>query len=346
MGEQASPLIKWHTADRSDFIITVCLLLLIIIFFCIYKYYKTKERTRIKNQNLFLRQIKQKDLNDNQLKLIKKMVSYLQLKNPMDIISNVNLFESNLTDFIKYLEDEAENNVGIEVNFEEIFRDLIIILDKLFGSKQLKIKIALESMSKIEIGEIVYLKTEYDDIILGKIAAKREDHLGLKLFIPQADLKFFEDETKISIHLIKPDDGEYLIHTVTMGTESHMLLVKISDNFSKIMEFSHPYIDVMIPAHIAIYSQVGKVDSVECVIFKINEDECVLRMDTGFDYEREYRISFVLDDFMYNVFSRIISIKAIEKERVYYSTFRFMDMTEFGKKNLIKYISESDNIMS
>ena len=343
MDPQASPLIHWPSPDKFDIIIVLCLVLLAIAIYCIYKYYKAKERIRMKNNHLFLSQIRRKGLNDSQLKLIKKMRSYLQLNNPMAIITDANLFESSLTGFIQYLAKEADADP--EVDFEEIFRDLIIIFDKLYSSKQLKIKITLESMSGIEIGQILYIKTEYDDIILGKNFSKSEDHLGLQLFIPTSELRYFEDEAKLSIHIIKPDDAEYLIHTVTMGIESNLLLVKMSDNFSKVREFTHPYIDVMIPAFITIYSLDGKENPVdiECTIFKINEDECVLRIDRALEYEREYPITFELDKYKYNVSSRIISLKAIEKDSVYYSTFRFMDMTEQGKKRLIKYISESDN---
>jgi len=336
------PLIKWHTPDHTDVIIALVLVLLMVIIYSLYRYFKKKERIRTQNHNLFLKQTKYKGLNDEQLKLLKKMIFYLQLENPMDILSNSKLIESNLTGFIEYLKGDVED----EDDLEETFRDFIFIFDRLFGAKQLKIRIPVDSMSEIEIGEVLYIKTEENEIYLGKNFAKKEDYFELHLFIPQSELKYLEDEINVSIHLIKPDDGEYLIHTVTMGIKPkfNLLLVKISDDFTKVREFRHPYIDVMIPAYITIYSQDGKEEpaNIECTIFKINEDECVLRINTALEYEREYPISFKLDEFEYNVYSRVISLKIIEKESIYYTTFKFMDMTEDGKKIIIKRISESE----
>jgi len=347
MDAKAPPLVNWPTPTQTDVVIAVVLVLFIVTLYSVYRYYKKKERIRAQNNTLFLRHTRRKGLNDEQLKLLKKMIFYLQLQNPMDIISNTKLFESNLTDFIGYLQDNAEDKDYLdEDELEAIFRDFIFIIDRLFGPKQLKIRIPINSMAEIEIGEVLYIKTETDEILFGKIAAKKEDCFELYLFISPEELKYLEDEINVSIHIIKPDDAEYLIQTVTMGInpKSNLLLVKNSDDFTKVREFRHPYIDVMIPAYITIYSQDGtkEPENFECTIFKINEEECIMRVEIQLEYEKEYPVSFEIDGFKYNVYSRMISLKTIGKDKVYYSILKFVDMTEEGKKIIIKKIAESE----
>jgi hypothetical protein len=337
--ENYSPLfgVRWPTPGTFGIILGLALLFISLIIYLIYKYLEAKEQTRIHNYQLFLFQAKRKGLNNFQFKILKNMASYLKLSNPKELVSNSALFESTLSDFIEYLKKQTEG----EENLAGIFRDLTTIYERLYIAGT--IRKPLESMADIEDGEILYFTAESGEVYLGKAVGRGGDFIALKIFTPAKNLKNFEDETPVSLHLLRINDAEYLARTVTMGIDVNTLLVKFSDDFIREREFRHPYINVVIPGVVTIPSLTGaeEPEQIECSILKINEYECVLRIPSPLEYGREYPISFEISKYRFNVNSRIVSSKTVETESVYYLTFKFLDMTDPGKVILTRYIAES-----
>lgn len=330
--------IKWPTPGTFGIIAVLTLLFCSLAFYLVYKYFEAKEQTRIHNYQLFLFQAKRKGLNNFQFKILKNMSSYLKLSNPKDLITNSALFESTLTDFIEYLTRQTEG----EENLIGIFRDLTTIYERLYiaGSHRK----TLESMSDIEEGEIVYFTTENCDVYLGKVAGRGSDFIVLKLFTPEKNLKNFENETPVFLYSLRINDAEYLIKTVTAGIDVNTLRIRLTDDFTREREFRHPYINVVIPAIVAVPPPNATDEPgppIECTILKLNEYECVIRIPSPLEYSRVYPITFEISKYKFSVNSRVISSKTVETENVYYLTFKFIDMTDPGKVILTKYIAES-----
>lgn len=337
--ENKSPFypFKWPTPDAFEIALVLGMAFTALIIFIIYKYLESKEQDRIHNYQHFLFQAKHKGLNNFQFKILKNMAAYLKLAHPSDLVINSSLFESTLSDFIEYLKKQTEG----EDNLREIFRDLTIIYERLYISGSLKKP--LESMADIEDGEILYFTTDSGEVYLGKAAGRGSNFIELLLFTPAKNLRIFENESAISLHVLRVNDAEYLIRTVSMGIDGNIVKVKLSDDLSREREFRHPYINVVIPAIVTVepLSAAGEPEKVECSILKINEYECVTRIPVPLEYGREYHISFEISKFKFNVNSRIVSSKTVETESVYYLTFKFLDMTEPGKVILTRYIAES-----
>lgn len=329
--------IKWPSPGTFGIIAVVAIVLFALIFYLTYKYFEDKEQNRIHNYQLFLYQAKRKGLNNFQFRILKNMATYLKLSNPKDLISNSSLFESILTDFIEYLKGETEEGE----NLIDIFRDLTTIYERLYIARSHRK--ALESMSDIEDGEIIYFTTESGDIYLGKIAGRGADFLALKLFTPDKDLKIFENETAVALHPLRINDAEYLVHTTTAGIDINTVKVKLTEDFTREREFRHPYINVVIQALVTIQPPIGEeeIPPVECTILKLNEYECVARISTQLEYSREYPLSFELNNYRFNTLSRVISSKTVETENVYYLTFKFHNMSDPARIILTKYIAES-----
>lgn len=329
--------VKWPSPGTFGIILTLVLLLSCLIVYLIYKYLETREQTRIHNYQLFLFQAKHKGLNNFQFKILKNMASYLKLSNPKELVTDSALFESILSDFIEYLKNQTD---GAE-HMAAIFRDLATIYERLYiaGSHRKQ----LESMKDIEDGEILYFTTDAGDIYLGKVSGRGGDHLAVKLFTLTKYLGFIEKGMHVALHLLRINDAEYLINTAVAGVEGDELLVSFSDDFTKEREFRHPYVNVVIPAIVTVDSPDGMTEPeiIEGTILKINEYECVMRISSHLSYGREYPVSFEINKYKFVVDSRIVSLKTVETENVYYLTFKFIRMSDAGKVILTRYISES-----
>jgi len=331
--------IKWPTPGTFGIVAVLFLIFLVVTIYIIYKYLELNEQTRIHNYQHFLFQAKSRGLNNFQFKILKNMSSYLKLSNPKELVSNPALFESTLTDFIEYLKKQTEG----EENIKGIFRDLIIIYEKLyFLNRQIK---PLTSMKEIEEGEILYFTTEAEagEIYLGKVAGKGNDYIAIKLFTADKNLKNFENEIPVSLHLLRVNDAEYLLKTVSAGVDVNTLKIRLTDDFTREREFRHPYINVIIPAIVTIPSPQASIepDMIECTILQLNEHECVIRISSPLDYKKDYPITFEISKFKFNVNSRLMSLKTVESESVYYLTFKFLNITEAGINIITKYIAES-----
>lgn len=327
----------WPTPDAFGIGLVLGLVFAALLVFIVYKYNESKKQKQIHNYQLFLFQAKRKGLNNFQFKILKNMASYLKLSNPKDLVADSSLFESTLPVFIEYLKNQTEGGE----NLREIFRDLTVIYERLYITGS--IRKPLESMTDIGDGEILYFTKESGEVYLGKVAGRGSNFLELMLFTPAKNLRNFETESEISIHVLRINDAEYLINTVTIGIDTNILKVRLSDDITREREFRHPYINVVIPGVVTVVSLTGEAEpeQIECSILKINEYECVLRIPVPLEYGREYPISFEISKFRFNVNSRIVSSKTVETENVYYLTFKFLDMTDPGKVILTRYIAES-----
>ncbi len=329
--------VQWPTPGTFGIVAVLSILLFVFIYYMVYKYFEAKEQARIHNYQHFLFLAKNKGLNNFQFKILKNMASYLKLKQPKDLVANSALFESTLTDFIEFLKKQTEG----EENLRGIFLDLTIIYERLYISDSLKK--TLESMTDIKEGEILYLTTESGDVYLGKALGRGSDFIELKIFTQPRNLKNFDNETLLSLHVLRINDAEYLIKTSTMGIDGDILKVKFSDDIIREREFRHPYVNADIPAVITIISPTGvaEPERIECTILKLNEFETVIRIPVPLEYNREYPLSFEISKYKFNINSRIVSSKTVETDSVYYLTLKFLDMTDPGKVILTRYISES-----
>lgn len=330
-------LIKWPVAGTFGILLVLGLLFTAIMIFAAYKYFDAKEQKRLHDYQLFLFQAKRKGLTSFQIKILRNMASHLKLANPRILTTDPSLFESTLSDFLEYLKGQPE----IAENLTAIFRDLSMIYERLYVVTMGRA--SLESMVELEDGEILYLTTESGAVYLAKIAGRGGNFLVLKLFIPARNLRDFETEQKISLHVIRINDAEYMINTVTMGIDLGFVRVKISDEITKEREFRHPYVNVVIPAFVTVLSPDGTSEpqKIEGSMVKLNDFECILRMPASLDYDKEYPVAFELNKFNFNVNAKIISSKTLEGEKVYYLTFKFLDLTEAGKTVLTRFMSET-----
>lgn len=329
--------IKWPLPGVLGITIVLGLLLSALVIYFVYKYLETKEQKRIHDYQLFLFQAKRKGLTNFQIKILRTMASHLKLSNPRLLTTDSSLFESGLSDFLEYLKGQPE----VSENLTAIFRDLSMIYERLYIVSMGRSP--LISMIELEDGEILYITTESGAIYLAKVAGRGGNFLVMKLFVPSKNLRDFENEQKVLLHVIRINDAEYLINTITMGIDMGFLRIKISDNIVREREFRHPYVNIVIPAFVTVLSPDGTSEpqKIEGSMVKLNDYECIIRMPSHLDYNKEYPVTFELNKFNFNVNSKIISSKTVEGENVYYLTFKFLDLSEAAKSVLTKFMAET-----
>lgn len=109
-------------------------------------------------------------------------------------------------------------------------------------------------------------------------------------------------------------------------------------------EVRHPYIEVMLPCRLIPVkdglpiAEQEKHKDVYGNIFKINENETVIRLNQSIDYKLNYIINFEISDFKMGITSKVIADKTIHEENTHYYTLKFMDISEAGARILKQFI--------
>lgn len=341
--------ISWPMPGVFGISVVLGLVFAIIVIYLVLYFLRLKDQARIQNYQLFLFQVKRKGLSNFQIKILRNMSAYLKLANPRDLVSNASLFESSLDDFTEYIKTQNEE----KENITDIIRDIAVIYKKIF-SRAANPK-PFESMNDLEDAEVIYLTDDAGNIFPGKVAGRGSGFIALTLFTPLKNLKLFEKEAPVSLHVLRINDAEYMVRTSTSGIDMNHLLVKTPGEITREREFRHPYINVMLSAFITVEKPrpaepaedmatedvPAGPERIECTAVQLNEYECVLRSPMSLDFEKHYPLSFELDNFKFMTMARVISSRTVEKESVYYLTLKFIEMSDSGRAVLRKFIAES-----
>ncbi len=341
--------ISWPMPGVFGISIVLGIIFAVLVIYLVLYFFRLKGQARIHNYQLFLFQVKRKGLSNFQIKILRNMSAYLKLSNPKELISNAALFESSLDDFTEYIKAQNEE----KENITDIVRDIAVIHKKIFS--RAAYPKPFESMTDLEDSEIIYLTDEADNIFPGKVTGRGNGFITLRLFTPAKNLKLFEKELPVTLHVLRINDAEYMVKTMTSGVDMNHLKIKVPGEITKEREFRHPYINVTLTAFITVekpqvaatddttgpVEAADTVEKIECTITQLNEYECVLRSPALLSFEKHYPISFELDNFKFITMSRVISSKTVERESVYYLTLKFMEMSDSGRAVLRKFIAES-----
>lgn len=341
--------ISWPLPGVFGISIVIGIIFAVLVIYLVLYFFRLKDQARIHNYQLFLFQVKRKGLSNFQIKILRNMSAYLKLVNPRDLISNAALFESSLDDFTEYIKAQNEE----KENITDIIRDLAVIHKKIFS--RASYPKSFESATDLEDAEVIYLTDNANNIFPGKVSGRGNGFIALTLFTPLKNLKLYEKETPVSLHVLRINDAEYMIKTVTTGIDMNHLLVKTPGEITREREFRHPYINVMLTAFVTVEKPRPREpeetaepvelpagpEKIECAVVQLNEYECVLRSPVLLGFDKHYPLSFELDTFKFTTMSRVISSKTVEKESVYYLTVKFIEMSDSGRSVLRKFIAES-----
>ena len=327
--------VKWRVASYPEFIIIGLIIFLVLIFVILLKYYQSLKNKKLHEYQLFLFRLKHLGLSNFQIKILNNMVEILKLQKPIGLLLNVVLFEKAVSKFLNFLKSRQEP----ESNMDSICKDITIIYDKLYNHSQFKKP--LKDILDLEENQIIYFAASGNRIFLGKLISKNQNGLTIAAYSTPADLKLIEVDEKVRVHVWRIGDAEYEFETSIMNIEGTTIILEIPEELVRDKELRHPYINVIIPATLAMIRGEGMDDKkMPATIYKINDYEAVIRLSEKIDYKHKYILNFELMDFNFSIEATMVSEKAIEDGAVLYYSIKFDEMSGNAGNVLKKYIYE------
>ncbi|MFC1670328.1 hypothetical protein ACFL20_08030 [Spirochaetota bacterium] len=329
--------VKWKVASATEVILVVLVIVvLILIFFVLIRYMVKLKNQKILDYELFIFKLKRKELSNFQIKLINSIVNMLRLPKPATLLNDPKLFESIIGKFLLYLQTKDEK----EDSLFSICKELTVIYEKLYLSTSFR-KV-LDSMEEIEDGHLIYFIDSDEDVYLGKIIGKDSNDMDIHLFRNPKKLDKFEEEKQVKVHIWRSGDGEYSFKSKTIGIDNNILKIVTPKEFEREKEFRRPYVDAIIPAVIIDTTDGPENESsaVNGTINKLNDYEMIIRLEEGLDYRKRYFVKFEMYKFKMIVTAKVLSNKIIKEDRVFYYTFKILEMSDPANAVLKKFIYE------
>ncbi len=331
----------WPSINPVIAAIVAGIFLLIAAFLLLLRYsYRLKE-AKIKADQLFLFKAKKIGLSNYQFKILRGMVDILKLNDPNPILSNKTLYEKAIGSFLSYLsETSQEGETAISA-----CRDIITIHEKIFNPSTYRKP--MQSLRELEPGALVALFSEQQDACIAKVITTDNSTLSLQLFRKEG-IPATLARGKAALYIWRTGDAEYNTEVDIKNISGNIITVSYSDTLARGKEVRLPYLDVMIPCQLTIEiktetngeEEVSSETTTAGMIYRINENEAVVRLAAKIDYGKNYALSFTIDDFHIKFLCRILAEKSIQEENAFFITFRFLEGTDVARNVLKRYISE------
>ncbi len=225
-------------------------------------------------------------------------------------------------------------------------RDIIIIHEKIFNPSIYRKPI--NSLQELEVGTLIALFSEQKDYCIAKVLSTDDATISLQLFrkegIP-ASLTL----GKVSLYIWRTGDAEYRTEVTVKEISGNIITCAYSDPLARGKEVRLPYLDVMIPCQLTLEAPASNRDKEEeapiqttiaGMIYRINENEAVVRLAAKIDYGNTYPLSFTIDDFHIKFICKILAEKSIQEENAFFITFRFLEGSDVARQVLKRYIAE------
>lgn len=334
--------VEWPIPDILGITLTLLFLLLILGFYLLFRYNQSLQSKKSQAQQLFLFKTRQLGLSNFQVRMLNGIVDTLRLADPMKIMEGPELFESAIGNFLVYLAEKHEK----EESLASICQDLIITYEKLYHPTAFRRP--LERIGDIEDKQLLYLVTQDETIFIGKLLKKENGSFVLQVFrSPQSILKIKGGDA-LTVFLWRAGDAEYTFNSKLLAIGPNTVEIEVPQEFNRGKEVRHPFVDVIIPCIITelITIQDGQKDEARTpaemngIVYKLHEDELIMRIPRKLDYNKTYIINFTLSDFKMKITAIIIAERTIHEENVYYNTFRYIEVSDAAKGILKKYIAE------
>jgi hypothetical protein len=358
--------ITWHKASAGDLLLLVAILMVPISLILLLKVAQRLKDRRIHDEQLFLFKLKRLGLSNFQIKIINNLIEILGFSNPNQFLDNPEYFERAIGRFLTHARGSGQD----EDSQNMICRDITTIYDKLYF--KLRFKKPLKGLHDVDEEQLIYFSSGEGKVFLGKIISRNDKQFHLKIFGSPGDLSSVSEGKETAFHIFRLGDAAYEFVAPIKGRDGAALIVDLPGEIVRGEETRHPYIDVIIPAHISkieagapgsdvaeeqgaaardtekvelteedgMMADAVKQDKMPCTIYKINDFEAVLRLQEKIDFNFRYILEFMAMDFHFRIVSKIIATKTVEEGDMRYYTVKFDDMSDTAAVVLKKYIYE------
>jgi hypothetical protein len=329
----------WPSVSAGDFILVFLFIVLVIAFIFLIRYNLSLKEKKLNAQQLFLFKAKQLGLSNFQYKILNGIINLLSLSDPNRILNNAALYESSFSRFFDYLKTINETRDSV-IN---IGKDLIITYEKIYHPS--KYKKQIESIAGFEVNSLVGVITPENEILITKLLNNSPDEFKLEILHHHtADASY--NGRQVRLFIWRAGDAEYTIVARISSIEGNFINISSAESIERGREARHPYIEVMVPCVLKSESDNGAPSSDDdeqqytCSIFKMNENEAVLRSSQILDYKTQYYLEYTISDFKIRIKTKILSDRTIHEQNVHYYTLKYLEISKAAHNILKQYIIE------
>jgi hypothetical protein len=360
--------ITWHKASGEEILLAIGLLMVPVAVIILFKGIQKLKNRRIHEEQLFLFKLKRLGLSNFQTKIVNNLIEILGFSNPNQLFENTEYFETAIGSFMTHTRATNESADSQLM----MCRDITAVYDKLYFNNLFKKP--LKTIEDVDEDQLIYFSPVAGRAFLGKIISRDTKNLYLSIFGRPGDLAGVPLKKPVTFQMFRVGDAEYEFISLITGRSGATLYIDTPAGLVRKEESRHPYIDVIIPAHLSkiivplkdkelveleeiierdeaptkedVAGDEGMVldetagDRVECTIYKINDYEAVIRISDKLDFGSMYYLEFTVMDFSFKIISHIIATKSVEESGAQYYTVKFQDMSASAASVLKKYVYE------
>jgi len=322
----------------SPFIIIVFIALVAYVIYRIIKYMDFLEKQKQHYvQQLILFKAKEKGLSNYQIKVLRGITEILRRDEAIRIMGEPLLFEKYIKDFIQYIKQIKTGNETLET----ICRDIITIYEKIYHGND--IRRPLPSPSEIEKNTVMAINSEKGDWFICKLRTASVDSLILYIInTPSEKIIHFVPGENVNAIFFRGGDAEYRFSTEIINHEGSLLKLKLPEKLERGEPVPHPLVNVNLTCEISKPGAPGEEREIlQADIFRLNETEAVVRLESILKHGTGNEISFQISDFTVHSEVQVISEKQISKHGTYYYNLKFVNISDAAKKVIYNFLEST-----
>ncbi|MBN1499314.1 MAG: hypothetical protein JW982_04135 [Spirochaetes bacterium] len=330
----------FHTPTGFQYSLIFLGIILILTLFILIKYNQSLKNKKSHEAQLLLFKAKQLGLTNFQYKVLKGITEIVNVNKPYEIINKPEQFEKSIASFLNFINTTELRDNEKHNSLLDISRDIVITYEKIYNHAE--IRKPLIAFSDIVHDKLVYFITQQKDIFIGKLTHDSDSNLIINVINGKQKITAETLQSEIEVHLWRSGDAEYSFNTVIQKIEENFLYIPEPQDLIRKNAVRTPFVDVIIPCD--IFFKAEKTDEnnrkFQTTIFKLNENEFVIRTKNKLNFNISYEIEFLLNDFKIISNAIIIADRTISQENIFYYTFKFQNISEAAKAIILKYITD------
>ena len=338
--------------------ILLIIMSLIILYFVV-KLIFDKQNKQKAEKVIFLAKAQKLGLTNNQIEVLSHIIKINNLSHNTTLVHDATLIKQEMfEDSIGQLIEKFKNQQMPLVNIlNNVCKNISLVYEKIYYPAKLKKR--LVKLQDITTDQIIYFtpEKETDKIFFGKIVSVSNETVTAKVFKRQPNIKMLENDTTIKTSMWRIADAEYCFVTNAKlsSEEGNSLEMSIPKELLVKQELVRPYIDVMIDCKLtAIEKEEQKStetkeqakdkknqppETVLGRIFKMNNHEIVVLVQTKLSQDENYWLDFIIDDFKFSFASKVIAGKFDQSTNTSQCTLDLKNLSPIASQVFKNYIN-------
>ncbi len=286
------------------------------------------ERIRIKGM--------QRGLTKFQMQILVRIAEIRNVAESTSILTDPETYEKGVGAYLVQARQMEDKNIPLE----SVCRDIVMTHEKLYHHSDVRKPLA--SMAEIEVNRLAYLMTDDGYFDIGKVVDKGGRGFSIQQFGGVKASGKFLPETQVRCYMWRSGDGGYAFGAPIVKSEGAQLEIAMPEQFERVEADILPFIDVNVPCTIVPPPgpDEDKPLQLDGLIFKLDENEAVIRTNEKLQFNIPYSLEFKMDEFRIKTASRIMRDIYFKDRTVYYYNVRFTEISNAAKTFIRNYIIE------